>query len=194
MSQVEAWVRWRLKHRPYCVAKCRVCQRDFNPRGRQKVCAKCRFLKCVHCGKRFGVRDGRYRQRFCSSRCRALAHPEVTLNLIAHRGPGRPRTKFSRRTRNTFDKEWRDLIFKRDNWTCQKCGARGVYIEAHHIKAVSEYPRLRYLLSNGITLCLDCHKRTASFGWRGYWRQQRKKQTAQIGLFGGNFNGQKEEV
>lgn len=61
-------------------------------------------------------------------------------------------------------KKWRDVIFKRDNYTCQDCkNANGngnkVYLEAHHIKSWKDYPELRYIHSNGITLCRDCHKR-----------------------------------
>lgn len=60
-------------------------------------------------------------------------------------------------------KSWRDKVYKRDNWTCQKCGARSkknkkVAIEAHHIKSWSEYPELRLDIDNGITLCKSCHK------------------------------------
>ena len=49
-------------------------------------------------------------------------------------------------------------VFKRDNFTCQKCGIVGRELNAHHIKPYAKYKELRYELSNGITLCEDCHK------------------------------------
>jgi hypothetical protein len=59
--------------------------------------------------------------------------------------------------------QWRSDVFTRDNWTCQTCQSRGIYLEAHHIKSWAKYPRLRYVLSNGVSLCLDCHKLTDNY-------------------------------
>jgi len=64
--------------------------------------------------------------------------------------------------RNTQDlKSWRRAVYQRDNYTCQRCGLKGVRkhpIEAHHIKAFALYPELRFEVNNGITLCKECHK------------------------------------
>lgn len=53
--------------------------------------------------------------------------------------------------------KWIKDVFERDNYTCQCCGARGVALEAHHIYNFSDFPELRTELSNGITLCHNCH-------------------------------------
>jgi hypothetical protein len=59
---------------------------------------------------------------------------------------------------------WRKDVFKRDNYTCQKCrDNRGHNLEAHHkitVKVAFETSRLEliYDVSNGITLCEKCHK------------------------------------
>lgn len=81
------------------------------------------------------------------------------------------------------DAEWKKKVFARDNYTCQMCLKRGLYIEAHHIQEFSiifreflnEYKQYspikdKYALvalarqyskfwdiNNGLTLCKQCH-------------------------------------
>ena len=54
---------------------------------------------------------------------------------------------------------WRKAVFERDGYTCQICGQKGYELNAHHILHYSKHPDLRYELSNGITLCEECHKK-----------------------------------
>lgn len=53
---------------------------------------------------------------------------------------------------------WVKGIFKRDNYTCQKCKIRGEKLCAHHIQNFADYPRLRFEVDNGIAFCVKCHK------------------------------------
>lgn len=69
---------------------------------------------------------------------------------------------------------WRSAVFQRDNWTCQTCGLRGVYLEAHHKKelirividnkiiSVEDAKKCIELwdINNGVTLCEKCHNLT----------------------------------
>lgn len=64
-------------------------------------------------------------------------------------------------------KNWRKVIFERDDYACQGCGARGCYITAHHIKSWTYYPELRYEINNGQTLCEPCHSLTDNYKERG---------------------------
>uniref|UniRef100_A0A6M3IGK6 Homing endonuclease n=1 Tax=viral metagenome TaxID=1070528 RepID=A0A6M3IGK6_9ZZZZ len=54
-------------------------------------------------------------------------------------------------------KEWMHSVFRKDGWTCQRCGYKGQSLVAHHIEAWSKNKELRYEASNGITLCRSCH-------------------------------------
>ena len=56
----------------------------------------------------------------------------------------------------------RRKIYARDKYTCQICRQKPKgkgQLNAHHIKKWSEYPKLRFKISNGITVCLGCHKK-----------------------------------
>lgn len=63
------------------------------------------------------------------------------------------------RARASMDyKFWHKMVLERDRWTCQKYGTKGGKIEVHHIQNFSEYPELRFAVSNGITLSEKAHK------------------------------------
>lgn len=53
---------------------------------------------------------------------------------------------------------WRTGVLERDDHTCQTCGGIENVI-AHHIKEWRPYPELRYVISNGLALCVSCHVR-----------------------------------
>lgn len=56
-------------------------------------------------------------------------------------------------------KEWRNSVFSRDGFVCRICGQYGGHLNAHHIKPFSKFPDLRTTVSNGITLCYECHRK-----------------------------------
>jgi len=74
-------------------------------------------------------------------------------------------------------RQWRDDIYTRDNFTCQKCGEKGGKLNAHHIKSFSnilqEYEITTFEealncaelwnTNNGITYCEGCHKETDNY-------------------------------
>jgi hypothetical protein len=82
---------------------------------------------------------------------------------------GRKTPKLEALRKSKKYKEWRNTIFKRDNWTCQKCKARNrkgkkIILHADHIKPFAKYPKLRFKTKNGRTLCDKCHKKTKTYG------------------------------
>lgn len=96
----------------------------------------------------------------CFFRC-----PECSIEKIAQQPTGEkayawkggktPENKLIR-TSDKY-KQWRDKCYTKDKHTCQCCGKRGAALNAHHIRSFASHPDLRFVLSNGITLCEECH-------------------------------------
>lgn len=73
--------------------------------------------------------------------------------------------------------EWRKAIFQRDDYTCQGCSKRGGTLNADHIKQFALILKERKIktleeslvcselweLTNGRTLCSQCHRKTETF-------------------------------
>jgi len=53
---------------------------------------------------------------------------------------------------------WRESVFARDNWTCQKYGIKGGKLHPHHIQNFAQYPELRFAIDNGITFSDKAHR------------------------------------
>jgi len=54
--------------------------------------------------------------------------------------------------------EWREAVYKKDNYKCQCCGdKKGGNLNAHHIESYRDNPELQIAIQNGITFCKKCH-------------------------------------
>lgn len=70
-------------------------------------------------------------------------------------------------------KQWRKEVFERDNFTCQICGNNeSGNLNADHIKPFAYYSELRFDINNGRTLCIDCHKKTDTYGHKAHKHKQ----------------------
>lgn len=77
-----------------------------------------------------------------------------------HRWKGGVTPKHQAMRNSAEYKKWRQMVYERDNYTCQDCGdSRGGNLEAHHIEPLSEKELAAYDVDNGVTLCKPCHRK-----------------------------------
>lgn len=122
--------------------------------------------ECPVCGEMFKIYTSA-NKKYCSIKCRNIAYRERKGELSNFWQGGKVKESKLRRSSVEY-KEWRTAVFKRDNYTCQRCGGKR-NIEAHHLKECSRYPELIYDVDNGLTLCHECHKETDNYGWKARW-------------------------
>ena len=175
------------KHYESCrrarIAICPVCGKSFRAVndyvGRTSVyCSKECWSKratveksCRCCGKKI-ITYKSANKKFCSNECRNADYRKRRGELAARWEGGK--TEKSRLLKSCIEyKEWRDAVFDRDNYTCQQCGKQNCKLEAHHIKEQCNFPELVFDVSNGITLCHECHKKTDNYGSKA---KKRKKE------------------
>jgi len=120
-------------------------------------------FKCVICSKDFWDYKSRCinepnRGKCCSSKCRSK-YTQIQISGSNHYRWLNGKTKINALERSQMaTRNWASAIKIRDNFTCQKCNKRGGRLNSHHIKHWKTNPELKHDLSNGITLCVDCHK------------------------------------
>ena len=156
------------KHPPVIV-QCLNCGKEFrtSPSSKSRYCSKiCCDSHDIRNQQRSETvkkawQSPEKRQRIMEGIARRSKSPIWLSAPHFQRGESNPRFKHDKKQNQRFErydyKLWRLSVFRRDNFTCQKCGAKGGRIHAHHIQRWSTHPELRYEVSNGITLCVQCH-------------------------------------
>ena len=86
-------------------------------------------------------------------------------------------TKINEKIRKSLEfKKWREAVFARDNWTCQECKQMGGELHADHIKPFAYFQKFRFAIDNGRTLCINCHRKTDTWGYRAIRYHENVKQ------------------
>lgn len=165
--------------------RCQTCAAIFRNKNKD-------YIKKQQIVQRGQVRSEESKRKMSIGQKKRFENPKNHPNFGKHIGIGKAngryidgRTPLVVSIRHLKEYEiWRNLIFKRDNYTCRDCGQVGGYLTVHHIKsfsvifteflkqysqfspiedketlirlALSYYPF--WNLENGIVLCEHCHK------------------------------------
>ena len=177
---------YRNEHREELQKKWRIKEEDFVPQeGRNR---QGRFVK-KHCLGMTGKKHLETTKEKMSKKQKGI--PNFKLRgVLSHlwRGgvtPLRHQIRYS-----LENKIWRETVFKRDNYICQECFKKSSEIHPHHkiplliifnnfLKHYSQFSPIDdketlirlattyepfWDITNGITLCGDCHRKTENYG------------------------------
>jgi hypothetical protein len=163
----------RRKPENYVTKPCPVCGKDFTVhvlfinKGQGKYCShSCArsgsptrkktapLVICFTCGKEFikyrsNLTKNIGDKSFCSREC--WYNYNQLENHYLYAGGQNERM-------NPESAKWHRSVMIRDKCYCRICHVRR-NLEVHHIKPFTAYPETRWDVSNGITLCRDCHVR-----------------------------------
>ncbi len=151
--------------------RCKECNKKYQV-GKNSAHWKGGKPKCIKCGKPLSSRNAQL--------CKSCAHKGKKINKprteeyrkkisTARRGKwlreNNPNWKGGTSGKDKLVRSsleyiiWRSEVYKRDGWACRLCGIKcnNKNITAHHLKLFSEFPELRFVVDNGITLCRSCH-------------------------------------
>jgi len=136
-------------------------------------------IKCAYCGKwyiptlysiknRIQILNGNIKYRgearfYCTDQCKE----ECSIY-----GQQKYPKGFKPVSSREVDPQLRQLVFERDNWTCQKCEKKQDELETglhcHHIDPVVLFLMFQNDVDSCITLCKDCHKEVHKLPDCGY--------------------------
>lgn len=120
--------------------------------------------KCYVCGKtilRTKSQFEKYDRVYCSKECQSIDYGE---RLQKENNPHWNENKSDEERQDDRKyieyNQWRESVYKRDNFTCQCCGdSTGGNLNAHHLNSYNSDIEHRTAIENGITLCESCHKK-----------------------------------
>lgn len=132
-----------------------------------KGCNEIITTECDICKKeitmtRFNFDKHKY--HYCSRECQYIGFS------LYYSGENNPlwdfdKTDEEREERRNIEgySQWIKQVYKKDNYTCQCCGVRNgngkaIKLNAHHKEGYNWCTERRLDITNGVTLCEDCHK------------------------------------
>ena len=136
------------------IKHCIVCKKEIKVSKclaeRKKYCSK----KCLYSSTKERMKGNNYWKKTTATQFKK-GH-----KFLGKYGDKSPNWKGGRIGGKTWTK-WAKTVKNRDDWTCQHCGYFGdtdsKQIIAHHLVDYRLAPELKFVVSNGRTLCRKCH-------------------------------------
>lgn len=148
---------------------CKECGKEyFSGKKVSKICNECRIPKFAEIGKKTLIAYNKIPENnFWYGKHRTgIENPNYNPN----------KTDEEREVGRIIEgyKEWRNSVYKRDNYICQCCGYdKGRKLNAHHLDGYEWCKEKRTDIQNGVTLCEDCHKNFHKlYGLKGNTKEQ----------------------
>lgn len=160
------------RKRKYCSYKCRGVAKSIEISGKNNPNYKKGLPNCSDCGANLVNKK--------ANLCRGCWSKSISgENSPNWRGGVRSYYDLLRSSSKLAT--WRSKVYKRDNYTCQECGDNtGGNLNADHIKPFALILKENNITSkrkglmcvelwdinNGRTLCVNCHKKTPTYGYK----------------------------
>ena len=118
--------------------------------------------KCAYCGKWFQPKKGAVAFRLSASKTMLQGEGRLYCSQGCKDAcPIYKRIKHPRGFKNATSREanphLRQIVLKRDNYTCQICGDKDAQLHCHHITPATQNPGFAEDPFSCITLCKKCH-------------------------------------
>lgn len=134
------------------------------------------YINCSFCKKEKYVETNVFKKRkylFCNPKCfKNWSKSPLNPSFLGEK------IKENKRIRSSFAlKKWARKVKERDKYTCVMCKGKPKntkHVHADHIKPFCLFPKLRFDINNGRTLCIDCHKKTETWGLNQYYFKNAK--------------------
>ena len=159
--------------RKHLIMKCKICGKEFY-RTPSKIRARTCSVKCGRISQRQKLKGRRLskklkikyskiaKQKGFGKWMKGRKNPKLAAIARLQTGEKNPRWKdgiTSKLQQRCSSQKWiqiRSKIYKRDNWTCQKCGKKcHTDIQCHH--SIPESEGGSHIPENLVTLCKSCH-------------------------------------
>jgi 5-methylcytosine-specific restriction endonuclease McrA len=142
-------------------AKCTLCGLAFTYYPSNHAMGLYCSLTCVN---KSPIRSSKLREANLGRRATDEVRKRISqAHIGVNTGPKHPRwkggiSKIGQKLRGTTEyARWRMAVFEKDDYTCQRCGARGGKLRADHYPyPFALYPDFRLEVWNGRTLCRPC--------------------------------------